>query len=311
MDNLKIEQITGTTMNFVGEAPFYDFQTQNLFWVDILGGQIFRMDINTKRVYTARILGETVISFIIPVDGVTNQFVIGAGKRVLLINWDGVHTMAQILRILTELPTDGIRFNDAKTDSYGRLYLGTMISEETGNIFDFTKRIGSLYRFTMEEGLVELKTKVGLSNGLAFNDRTNTFYYVDSYDLNVKQFMYDAKTGNISSEKILTDISNYGTMKKNVPDGLTIDQEGNLYVAMFGGSRILKINTTNGKIITEIPMPVQQITSMAFGGKNLDTMFVTTAGLDVVGLQTYPSGYLFQVEKMGVKGTKMMKFLIN
>lgn len=163
----------------------------------------------------------------------------------------------------------------------------------------------------MEEGLVELKTKVGLSNGLAFNDRTNTFYFVDSYDLNVKQFMYDTKTGNISNEKILTDISSYGTMKTNVPDGLTIDKDGNLYVAMFGGSRILKINTTTGKVITEIAMPVQQITSMAFGGKNLETMFVTTAGLDVVGLQTYPAGYLFKVDNLGVRGTEMTKFLIN
>jgi gluconolactonase len=96
----------------------------------------------------------------------------------------------------------------------------------------------------MEEGLTELKTKVGLSNGMAFNDKTNTFYYVDSYDLNVKQFMYDVKTGGITGEKVLTDITSYGTTKTNVPDGLTIDYEGNLYVAMFGGSRILKINTT-------------------------------------------------------------------
>lgn len=311
MANFKVEQITGTTMNFVGEAPFYDGQTNNLFWTDIIGGQIFRMDLDTSRVYTARILGETVISFIVPVDGITNQFVIGAGKRVLLINWDGIHTMAQILRILTELPIEGVRFNDAKTDSRGRLYLGTMISEEVGNVFDFTKRVGSLYRFTIQEGLVELKTKVGVSNGLAFNDRTNAFYYVDSYDLNVKQFMYDVKTGNITGEKVLTDLSNYGTLKKNVPDGMTIDQEGNLYVAMFGGSRILKINTTNGKIITEIPMPVQQVTSMTFGGKKLDTMFVTTAGLDIVGPQTYPSGYLFKVKDLGVQGTEMKKFLIN
>jgi sugar lactone lactonase YvrE len=309
--NFKVEQITGTTMTMLGEAPFYDGETDNLFWTDIIGGQIFRMETATNKLFTARILGETCLSFIVPVDGTNNQFIVGAGKRLLLINWDGIHTMAQITRILTELPFDGIRFNDAKTDNQGRLYLGTMITEETGNIFDLKKRVGSLYRYTMEEGLVELKTKVGLSNGLAFNDKTNTMYYVDSYDLNIKQFMYDIKTGNITNEKVLIDLTTFGTLKTNFPDGMTIDKEGNLYVAMFGGSRILKINTTTGKVMTEITMPCQQITSMAFGGKTLDTMFVTTAGLDFVGKQTYPAGYLFKVTGLGTTGTEMTKFLTH
>lgn len=309
--NFKVEAMTGTTMTLVGESPMYDGETDNLYWTDIMGGQIFRMDLGTKKMWTARILGETYISFIMPVDGTTDQFIIGAGKRLLLITWDGVHTLAQITRILTELPFDGIRFNDAKTDSHGRLYLGTMLSEETGNIFDFKKRVGSLYRYTMEEGLVELKSKVGLSNGMAFNEKTNTFYFVDSYDLNVKQFMYDVKTGNITNEKVMTDITTFGTLKTNVPDGMTIDKEGNLYVAMFGGSRILKINGTTGKVMTEITLPVPQITSMCFGGKMMDTMFVTTAGLDCVGSQTYPAGYMFKVTNLGTTGVEMTKFMMT
>jgi gluconolactonase len=306
-----VEPMTTTTMSLVGEAPFFDAETQNLYWTDIMGGQIFRMDTTTYRTYTARILGENYISFIFPVDGTTNQYIIGAGKRLLLITWDGTTTMAQITRILAELPTDGVRFNDAKTDSRGRLYLGTMITEETGNVFDFGKRVGSLYRYTMAEGLTEIKTKVGLSNGIAFNDKTNTMYFVDSYDLNIKQFGYDVKTGAISGEKILTDLTSFGTTKTNVPDGLTIDTEGNVYVAMFGGSRILKVNTTTGKVMTEIPMPVSQVTSMCFGGKNLDTMFVTTAGMEITNTQTYPAGYLFKVTGFGSRGTEMTKFFTN
>jgi len=305
----KVEQVTGTTMNMIGEAPYWDAETGFLYWTDITGAQIFRMDTTTTRVYTARILGETYISFIIPVDGTTNQFIVGAGKRLLLITWDGVHTMAQIIRVLTELPFDGVRFNDATTDTRGRLYLGTMISEETGNTFDFTKRVGSLYRYTMEEGLVELKTKVGLSNGLTFNERTNTFYFVDSYDLNIKQYQFDVKTGHITNEKVLTDITTYGTTKTNVPDGLTTDHEGNLYVAMCGGGKILKINTTTGKVTDTITIPTPQVTSMTFGGKTMDTMFVTTAGMDVTGTQTYPAGYLFKVTNLGVRGTETTKFL--
>jgi len=307
--NYKVEQMMGTTMNFVGEAPFYDGETENLYWTDIIGGSLFRMDMTTWHLHTAKVLGETYMSFIIPVDGTTNQFIVGAGKRLLLITWDGVHTMAHIVKILTELPFDGVRFNDAKTDSHGRLYLGTMISEETGTVFDLKKRIGSLYRFTMEDGLVELKGKVGMSNGMAFNYKTNTFYYVDSYDLHIKQYMFDVKTGHISGEKILVDLTTYGTPKTNVADGLTIDIEGNLYVAMFGGSRILKINTTTGKVMSEITMPVPQVTSMTFGGKHLDTMFVTTAGMDVVGTQTYPAGYLYKVTNLGVHGVESTKFM--
>jgi len=307
--NFKVEQVPETLMNLMGETPFYDGKTDSLYWTDILGGQIFRYDMTTSHVYTAKILGETYISFIIPVDGTTNQFVVGAGKRLLLITWDGVHTMAQIVRILTELPFDGIRFNDAKTDSRGRLYLGTMISEETGTVFDMKKRVGSLYRFTIDDGLVELKSKVGMSNGMAFNYATNTFYYVDSYDLHVKTYMFDIKTGMITGEKILVDLSTYGTPKTNFAHGLTIDVEGNLYIAMFGGSRILKVNTTTGKVMSEIQLPVPQVTSMTFAGKTLDTMFVTTAGIDFVGTQTYPAGYLFKVTNLGVRGTESTRFL--
>lgn len=311
--NFKVDQVMGTTMNVLGEAPFYDVETESMYWTDIVGGQIFRYDLATNHFYTAKIIGETYISFIIPVDGTTNQFVIGAGKRLLLITWDGVHTMAQIVRILTELPFDGVRFNDAITDTHGRLYLGTMMSEDfwnhTGTVFDFKKRVGSLYRYTIDDGLVELKSKVGLSNGMAFNYTTNTFYYIDSYDLHVKQYMFDIKTGSITGEKVFSDLTSYGTPKTNYADGMTIDTEGHLYVAMFGGSRILKIHGTTGKVMTEITVPVPQVTSMTFAGKNLDTMFVTTAALDFVGTQTYPAGYLFKVTNLGVRGTESSRFL--
>lgn len=280
-----------------------------------MSAQVYRYDLTTEKFFTARLLGEGGLSFIFPVEGTKNEFIVGAGKRLLLITWDGLTTILTIKRVLVELPITGVRFNDAKTDSRGRLYVGTMIDGETGNIFDFTKRVGSLYMYTLTEGLVELKTKVGFANGITFNEKTGTMYFVDSYDLNIKQYMWDVKTGKISGEKIFTDLTSYGTPKTVFPDGLTIDTEGFVYCAMFGGSKILKINPTNGKIL-EIPFPVQQITSMTFGGKTLDSMYFTTSAMDntlfTEGVKptniTYPNGYLFKVQDMGITGTEFYNF---
>ncbi|CAO1332344.1 unnamed protein product [Diamesa serratosioi] len=313
MASFKVEQVLSSPMSFIGDCPFFNVDTNVLYYVDTLGGSVYHFDYNTNKTYTARILGEHVISFIVPVYGNEHQFVVGAGKRLLLINWDGITTMATITRVLAELPVDGLRFNDGKTDSKGRLYLGTMISEEMGEVFDMHKRVGSFYKYTVQGGLVELKKNVGLSNGMAWNDKTNKFYFCDSYDLNVKEYDFDVKTGTISGEKILCDLTKYGQAKRVFPDGLTIDQQGYLYCAMFGGSKIFKINTVGGKIEGEIHFPVSQITSMTFGGKQLDTMFVTTSGQDMfLGAQTTPSGYLFKVTNFGgVKGTQQHQFLMN
>lgn len=318
--SLKVEQIVGTAMSVMGTGPFYDIKTNNLYWCDkSISAQIYRYDLTTEKFTTARVLGEGGIAFIFPIEGVKDEFIVGAAKRLLHIKWDGISTLTQITRVLAELPVTGVRFNDAKTDSLGRLYVGTMIDGETGgDIFDLTKRVGSLYMYTLTEGLVEIKSKVGFGNGIAFNEKLGVMYFVDSYDLNVKQYLWDKKTGRINNEKVLTDLTKYGTSKLNFPDGLTIDSEGNVYVAMFGGSKIMKINPINEKI-TEIPIPVQQITSMTFGGKTLKSMYLTTSAMDNSSFMkegkpskiSYPNGYTFKIEDLGVTGTEFYNFKLT
>lgn len=92
-----------------------------------------------------------------------------------------------------------------------------------------------------------------------------------------------------------------------VPDGMTIDADGNLYVALWGGYKVLKINPINGEILLEIKLPCEQVTSAAFGGPDLDILFVTTAGTEVNKPQPAPAGALFKVTGLGVKGTKMTR----
>lgn len=300
----------------MGTGPFYDRNNNILYYVDkSCAAQVYRYDLSSNTFFTGRVLGEAGLSFIFPVEGSEDKFIVGAGNRLLLIKWDGLTTTITVKLVLVELPNCNLRFNDAKIDSNGRLYVGTMINGETGDIFDFTKRLGSLYSYTLNEGLIELKSNVGFGNGIAFDEKAGKMYFVDSFDLNIKQYSWDIRTGKISDEKVFVDLTSFGIPKIVFPDGLTVDIEGFVYCAMFGGSKVLKINPRNLQIV-EISLPVEQITSMTFGGRTLDSMFFTTSAMDNSRFMkggkeakiTYPNGYVFKIENMGVIGTEFYNF---
>lgn len=205
MSNYKVEQIHESVMNLAGKNIFHCKDTNVLFWCDILGGQIFKMDLNNQnKIFMFKILGEKVVSFCVPIVGKKDQFIVGAGKRLLLVTWDGVHTMGQIVKVLGEVPVNGVRINQCKVDKQGRLFFGTMISEEQGDILDLHKRIGGLYRYTVHDGLVQVKDNIGLGNGIVWNNVFNKMYFVDSFDMNIYEFDYDLKTGNISEWQCLS-----------------------------------------------------------------------------------------------------------
>lgn len=199
MASFKVDQIHESVMNLVGKNIFFCKDTNMLFWCDVLGGVVLRMDLNNHhKISMFRIVGEKIISFCVPIVGKKDQFIVGAGKRILHVNWDGIHTIGNIVKVLGEVPVNGVRLNSMRVDKMGRLFFGTMINEELGDIMDFHKRIGGIYRFTMTDGLVLLKDNIGMGNGLVFNNNFSKFYFVDSFDMNVFEFDYDVKTGNFS-----------------------------------------------------------------------------------------------------------------
>lgn len=198
MSNFKVEVVRESAMNISGKNVFYCHESNCLYWCDVLGAQICKLDLNANHLSMCRILNERTICFIIPIREMKDQFIVGAGRKLMMVNWDGNTTMAQPIRVLCEIPVDSVRINQCKVDRQGRLFFGTMINEEQGNFLNYQKRIGSFYRFTMSQGLVELKDKVGLSNGIAWNNNWTKMYFVDSFDLNIYEFDYDLMTGNIS-----------------------------------------------------------------------------------------------------------------
>lgn len=198
MSNYKIEQMRESVMSLLGKNIFHSLDTNSLMWCDIVGGQVFSMDLNNNnKMHMFKILGENVICFCVPIKGKKDQYIVGAGKRLLLVSWDGMHTMGQITKVLCEIPVNGVRMNQCKVDKMGRLYFGTMLNEEQSDIFDLQKRVGSIYRFSFADGLVQLKDNIGMGNGMVWNNSWTKMYFVDSYDLSIYEFDYDIKSGNI------------------------------------------------------------------------------------------------------------------
>ncbi|KAG5672043.1 hypothetical protein PVAND_002205 [Polypedilum vanderplanki] len=305
----KIEIVESSPRSTLGEGPHWDVERQSLYYIDIYGENqsISRYSYNEEKTYNAKIPGLPVISFIIPVEGTKDQFLVGAEKKLIVIQWDGVSNEAKVVKTVGEVERDmeENRFNDAKCDPFGRFYGGTMRLELVHDIFE--KRLGTFYRYTSKEQFVPLKKNVGVSNGLTWNEKTNKFYFIDSVDLDVKEYDYDPVSGSISNERIVVDFKINGSERPNfVPDGMTIDAEGNLYVATFGAWKIFKINPTTNEIELEIKMPCEQVTSAAFGGPDLDILYVTTASHERDGIkQLPPAGRLFKITGLGVKGTVM------
>lgn len=196
MADINIEEITTEAQRCeLGEGPHWDVETQSLYYVNILeDAAIFRYDYKSAEIFKATIKDDkSPIGFLIPVDGKTDEFVIGAERRVFLIKWDGKSPEASTVKVLAEVDQElvGNRINDGKVDPKGVLFFGTMGDESK---FDLaTTRVGSFYRFTNETGVTLVsgfEENVGISNGLSWDAVRKKFYYIDSVTRDVKEFDY-------------------------------------------------------------------------------------------------------------------------
>lgn len=298
---VKVEQVTAVQTHTLLEGPHWEEKTQSLYFVDINESLIFRYDYRENKCYQAKIDGESssTIGFIVPVKDKMDLFIAGVGARLLIIHWDGKSSTATHLSTYTEVETElkCTQFNDGKVDPRGRVFVGTLRNANFGDIFE--ARIGSLYKF--DNGVTtKLKEKICISNGLTWNKKTNKFYYIDSGDYDIKEYDYNPATGLISNEKVLISFKTGDKKPSSAPDGMTIDENGNLFVAMFNGGKVLKINVETKKIEQEIKIPgASQTTSVIFGGPNLDELFVTSANIEK---KPAPAGGLFKITGLGVKG---------
>jgi len=268
----------------LGEGPVYDYRSQTLYWVDITQGLLYQKDVNGDSLSIHKF--DQPIGFAIPTQ-LSSKIVIGLRDGVFFYNLDD-----ELKTVISEVEIENLknRLNDGKCDSEGRLWMGTMGLKAE-------KNVGSLYSLTQGK-LDKHLDKLTISNGMAWYQ--NKFYFIDSVTQSIREFRYDVKSGAIENPKVIIKIpSNLGT-----PDGMTIDCNNNLWVALWGGKSVICVDTANGEIIDQIHVPAPNVTSCCFGGVKFDTLFITTARQDLSQNQIndFPeSGSVFSI-KPGVNG---------
>jgi len=287
--DLPVHVVDELPLTTLGEGPLWD--SGRLHYVDILAGQIHRHDFRTH--------AHDVISTGAPVGfAVLDR----EGKVIAGLGEEGIFRFefGSALKELLAKPCrdnpDNIA-NDGKCDRAGRLWAGTKNKNEK------SPHSGSLGRFDSGSRLTEVLYPVNISNGIAWSPDNTKMYYNDSTD-KIWRLDYDFTTGEATNRQVFVDLTSAGLPDDGaVPDGMNIDSSGLLYVAMWGGSRIDVYRDDSGKgtLVETIAVPTAlQVSSAAFGGEGLKTLFITTAAMNLTPAQQakYPdSGRIFAVER--------------
>ncbi|GJQ86432.1 hypothetical protein Trydic_g10339 [Trypoxylus dichotomus] len=302
--SLKIEPVT-PKVDF-GESPFWDAGDQTLYFVDVLKRTInkYTPATNSYAKASVPVEGNGMLNSIIPIEGHQNEFAVATGKELIRVRWDGISDQVEKLETIAKIPKAGshYNFNDARVDFSGQLWIGYLGLDPINGDFGIFDKGGGLISVQGNKSVKEHLDGITLSNGLDWNQNQNKFYYVDSRPGEIYQFDYDPNNQKISNKQTIFTFSENGL--GGIPDGTAIDENDNLWIANFGGGKIINIDPrTPNTIIKTVDMPVSQVTSVAFGGPNLDELYVTTSGVEPSAARTpLEGGYLYKIIGLGVRG---------
>jgi sugar lactone lactonase YvrE len=273
----------------LSEGPRWHHDREELLWVDILERRLHRGTIapdgSLDEVTTVVI--DRHLGAVAPV--VDGGYLLAAGTGFLFLDEDGeVIELAQ-----PEAGRPDVRMNDGACDAQGRFWAGTMAYDESPGA-------GALYRLELDGSCTTVLEGLTIANGIGWSPDGETMYLNDSGTGCVEAFGFDGASGAIAARRTLVRSNRPGV----VPDGLTVDAEGGIWVALWDGGAVNRY-APDGSLLTTLELPVARPTSCAFGGPDLETLFVTTArvGLEEDALAAQPhSGRLFAVEGLGVRG---------
>jgi sugar lactone lactonase YvrE len=283
------------TKSELGEGPIWHAPTQRLYWVNIMQGEVHVYDPRTNTDHAIPV-GQSV-GTVVPRRAGGVMLALNHGFASLDLDSGTVSLLQDPEKHLPEN-----RFNDGKCDPAGRFWAGTMLNGAT----ETSAAAGSLYCLDTAHQVRHRLGHIRISNGLAWSLDKTTMYFIDSPNYRVDAFDYDDQTGDIGNRRSAVTVPR----ERGMPDGMTIDQEGMLWVAGWGGQQVSRWDPASGQLLQSIELPVSQVTACAFGGPNLDELYITSAriGLDDAALAGEPlAGGLFKA-RPGVKGTEAFEF---
>lgn len=273
----------------LGEGPVWDDRTATLLWVDIHRHQVHRFD---------------------PVTAVDHSVALDAPVSSVAMREDGglmgavglsVGEIDEETASFTPWHTmhDGDRMNDGACDPRGRYLAGTLTEP-------LVEGASGLFALQPDGSLRRLLADVTLSNGLAWSPDGCTMYYIDTFIERVDAFDYDLDAGTVASRRPVVDLRE----AEGRPDGMTVDAEGNLWVAMARG-RAVRCYDTGGRLQEMVPVPAPVVTSCTFGGPELADLYITTGQwpASVEQLRDWPhAGALFRLSGSGARGLPSHRF---
>jgi len=277
----------------LGETPIWVPEERALYWVDIGRHMIFRVDTTTDEYQSFKpdmpvrgLCRRTADSWLVITD---------AG----LAFWDRETNTCQFI-VDPYADEPDIQFNDGMIDRQGRLLVGSYNSAR------LEAPDGSLYRLDGDHRLNRLDGGLVLSNGIAISPDGRTLYVAEMFANKITAYDYDPETGNVGHRRVFVQIPD----EVGKPDGLTVDSEGFVWAAHWGGWRVSRFDPS-GKLEREIRVPVELVTCIGFGGESLDELYITTAWYDLSDSRRKAqplAGDLFRI-KTDIKGIPEPRFL--
>lgn len=276
----------------LGEGSFWNSQTQQLYWVDILSKKLYLYEPNSKDLKEFEMPSR--IGTVVPQTDSTAVVALEDGIYIQ-------NTKSGVLSLLSDveakLPEN--RFNDGKCDPNGNLWVGSMHLAETDPA-------AQLYKVAPDGTTTAMLDQITISNGIVWTKDSKTMYYIDTPTMNIRAFDFNPASSTISNERVVIKVAD----SLGFPDGMTIDSEDHLWVGMWNGNGVVQFDPISGEVLSRISVPAHNVTSCTFGGPNLDVLYITTASVDMTDeeKQKFPlAGSVFKVTP-GVSGVPLTLF---